>query len=103
MSSHQFRIHVLKAALCIIRPLVIGLLFLHNFITPGLAQTVSIPDPGLNAAIRDALQKPTGPLSVQDLLALTHLDARLRNIRSVEGLEAAGNLSALVLSQNLLT
>ncbi len=38
---------------------------------------VSIPDPGLNAAVREALQKPTGPLTEQDLLSLTALDASL--------------------------
>jgi len=35
---------------------------------------VSIPDPGPNAAIREALQKPTGPLAEQDLLNLTVLN-----------------------------
>jgi len=31
------------------------------------AQEVTIPDPGLNAAIRQALLKPSGPLTEQDL------------------------------------
>jgi hypothetical protein len=39
------------------------------------AQEVTVPDPGLNAAIRDALQKPNGPLTEQDLLSLTNLSA----------------------------
>jgi hypothetical protein len=39
------------------------------------AQEVSIPDPGLNSSIRDALQKPVGPLTGQDLLGLTALNA----------------------------
>jgi len=55
-----------------------------------LAQEVSIPDPGLTAAIRDALNKPSGPLTEQDLLGLTNLDARHRNIGSLQGLEAVG-------------
>ena len=42
------------------------------------AQEVSIPDPGLNAAIRDALQKPIGPFTTTDLLGLTNLSARSR-------------------------
>src|SRR5262245_3339736 len=53
------------------------------------AEEVTIPDPGLNAAIRETLNKPTGPLTQQDLLALTLLNAHDRNIGSVEGLEAA--------------
>src|SRR5215216_5820638 len=67
------------------------------------AQEVSIQDPGLNAAIRAALQKPTGPLSQQDLLSLTNLDASNRNITNVAGLEAARNLVSLHLEFNSLT
>jgi internalin A len=68
-----------------------------------LAQTVSIPDPGLNAAVRSALQKPTDPLTAQDLLSLTNLDASRRNVRSLDGLEAALNLASLNLEINQLT
>jgi hypothetical protein len=35
---------------------------------------VSVPDPALNVAIREALQKPGGPLTEQDLLTLTNLN-----------------------------
>src|SRR5262249_8373071 len=68
-----------------------------------LAQDIAIPDPGLNAAIREALQKPTGPLTAADLLNLTELVASSRNIASVEGLEEARNLTTLQLQDNLLT
>src|SRR5262245_25646645 len=61
-------------------------LVLASFVTSVSAQEVSIPDPGLNAAIRDALQKPTGPLTVVDLLSLTNLDASDREVSSLEGL-----------------
>jgi len=67
------------------------------------AQEVVIPDPGLNAAIREALQIPAGPLTTQDLLGLTQLNAGGRNIRSVVGLEAARNLRILDLDGNSLT
>ncbi len=67
------------------------------------AQEVSFPDPGLNAAVRDALQKPSGPLTEQDLLSLTNLDASRRNVRSTDGLEAARNLVSLNLEINRLT
>ena len=50
------------------------------FFGSATAQEVVIPDPGLDAAIREALQKPTGPLTEPDLLSLTHLDAPNRNI-----------------------
>jgi formylglycine-generating enzyme required for sulfatase activity len=67
------------------------------------AQAVSIPDPGLNAAIRETLEKPAGALTPQDLLSLTNLDASRRDIRSIAGLEAARNLVWLDLQINRLT
>src|ERR1043165_6339669 len=68
-----------------------------------LAQEVSIPDPGLNAAIREALNKPVGPLTEQDLLGLTSLSAISRGISSVQGLGTARNLNALDPDSNSLT
>jgi Leucine Rich repeats (2 copies) len=85
-----------------IRRLTLLLLVLAKFVTSTLAQEVSIPDPGLNAAIREALQKPNGPLTEQDLLSLTDLDANSRNISSLQGLEAAHNLTGLDLRSNHL-
>ena len=40
------------------------------------AQTVDIPDPGLHAAIRTALNKPTGDITIADMESLTVLDGR---------------------------
>ncbi len=68
-----------------------------------LAQEVFIPDPGLNAAVREALQKPIGPLTEQDLLTLTNLNAGSRNVSNIAGLEAARNLALLDLQINRLT
>jgi formylglycine-generating enzyme required for sulfatase activity len=81
----------------------IRLLLLASLLTSALAQEVSIPDPGLNAAIRQALQKPAGPLTEQDLLQLTGLNATGRNIATVAGLEAARNLFGLDLFNNHIT
>src|SRR5688572_16255619 len=84
-----------------LRALKLGLLLAALIISPG-AQEVFIPDAGLNAAIRDSLHKPGGPLTQQDLLSLTNLDASRREIRSIEGLEAAHNLAFIDLNQNHL-
>src|SRR5262245_53455918 len=85
-------------------PRLFALIFLSLVgVTSVPAQDVSIPDAGLNAAIRAALAKPAGPLTVQDLLTLTNLDARLRNVSNLAGLEFASNLVSLDLSQNVLT
>ena len=82
---------------------MLSVFVLSNLVVSTLAQEVSIPDPGLNAAIREALQKPIGPLTEQDLLSLTNLNARRRNVRSIDGLEAARNLVSLDLQINRLT
>jgi hypothetical protein len=85
----------MKTIIPLIRPLVLTLLVLASFVTTTLAQEVQIPDPGLNAAIREALEQPNGPLTEQDLLSLINLNASSRDVSSVEGLEAARNLERL--------
>src|SRR5258708_12472066 len=82
---------------------VVQVLFLASFLTSALGQDVSIPDPGLNAAIRDTLGKPSGPLSQPDLLSLTNLNASRRNVESTVALEAPRNLVSLDLRINQLT
>jgi len=71
------------------RAIALSALLLGGFMASALAQEVLIPDAGLNAAIRAALQKPNGPLSEQDLLSLSDLNASARNISNIIGLEAA--------------
>lgn len=84
-------------------PCIILVLVLTSFSMSAQEQTVTIPDPGLDAAIRAALQKPTGLLTQQDLLNLTNLDASGRSIRSTQGLDGAHNLRVLNLFNNNLT
>src|ERR1041385_688610 len=82
---------------------LIAALISAGFLFAANAQEVSIPDPNLNAAVREALNKPVGPLTEQDMLTLSNLDARSRNISNVQGLETARNLSLLLLESNSLT
>jgi hypothetical protein len=49
-------------------PLALSLMLIVSIFSAH-AQGVCIPDQGLDAAIREALQKPTGPLTEQDLRA----------------------------------
>jgi formylglycine-generating enzyme required for sulfatase activity len=93
----------MKTVSHVIRSLVIALLVVGNFLSSTRAQEISIPDPGLNAAIREELQKPNGPLTQTDMLVLTNLNARNRNVSSLAGLEAAHNLASLDLQINRLT
>src|SRR4029077_2506660 len=86
----------------VIHLIVLALLLPASFATSARAQNVTIPDPGLDAAVRAALQKPNGPLTAQDLLGLTNLTARSKNIQNLQGLEAAHHLRDLDLESNLL-
>ena len=77
----------------------------HEFIPESLAQVVNIHDLGLLAAIRVALNRPTGDLTVGDMERLTVLDASRQArgpnaplIQSLQGLQAARNLTRLDLS-----
>ena len=60
------------------------------------AQTVNFPDPNLEAALREALPKPTGPISTEDMLTLTNLSANGRDIHDLTGLETALNHNFLM-------
>src|SRR6188474_926082 len=65
---------------------------------------VDIPDPSLQAAIRATLNKPLGDITAADMEGLTVLDASrttrgcVPSIESLEGLQAAINLTSLNLS-----
>jgi formylglycine-generating enzyme required for sulfatase activity len=84
-------------------PSILTAVILTGLLTPLRAQEVIIPDPVLNTVVRDALGKPAGPLTQQDMLALTGLSAIFRNITNVQGLEAAQNLVSLDLQDNRIT
>ncbi len=64
------------------------------------AQTVNIPDPNLESAIRDALEKPEGDITVADMESLTELWAGNKGIEDLAGLEYATNLTNLDLNNN---
>ena len=57
-------------------------------------------DPNLEAAVREALGLPDGPLFIEDLEQLYTLSAGGREIKSLHGLESCLNLMSLVLDHN---
>ena len=67
---------------------------------PALAVVVSFPDPGLEAAIRDAIGKPTGDILDTDLVGLWFLDAWNRGISNLEGIQYCTDLMNLSLDSN---
>ena len=77
-----------------------GSLTLHHCITVTVNFVVEFPDPNLEQAIRDAIDKPTGDIYKSDLLGLSSLGAYLRNISNLEGLQHCINLDSLHLFEN---
>src|SRR5262245_49767055 len=96
-------INFMKSTARTLRPFSLALFILTGCLVSGVAQEVALPDPGVNAAVRDALQKPIGPLTEQDLLGLTGLSACCRDVSNLQGLQAARNLRFLDLNSNSLT
>jgi len=64
-------------------------------------EIVTFPDPNLEAAIRAAIDKPTGDIYRSDLEALTSLSATSQSIADLTGLEYCTNLLNLDLGGNL--
>jgi hypothetical protein len=61
---------------------------------------VSFPDANLEAAIRENIHKPTGPLMQSDLTAVVFLDANSRGIADLTGIEQCKKLQVAFLSGN---
>ena len=68
------------------------------------AQTVSIPDANLRAAIEEALGKtPGATITAEEMLTLTRFEAANKKINNLTGLESATNLERLELHHNLIS
>ena len=67
---------------------------------PVFAVVVNFPDPGLEAAIRDAIGKPTGDIHDTDLVGLAALDASAQSIANLEGIQSCVDLAKLYLWDN---
>ena len=71
-----------------------------NFEEEGEEEPVYFPDPNLEAAIREAIGKPTGDIYCSDLEGLTYFSACDDNIANLTGLEYCTNLEDLCLWSN---
>lgn len=61
---------------------------------------VSIPDANLEAAIREHLDKPSGPLTLYEIASIEHFRAIAWGIKNLTGLQYATNLVELDLGSN---
>jgi len=68
-----------------------------------LEEAVEFPDPNLEAAIREAIGKPTGDIYPSDLAGLTLLVAYQRNITDLTGIEHCTSLISLYLWSNQIS
>jgi len=68
--------------------------------TSTLTVFFAFPDSNLEAAVREAINKPEGPIYVSDLELLTTLVAQDRDISDLGGLEYCVNLQELQVEQN---
>lgn len=70
--------------------------------TPVSPQTVSMTfaDPALEAAIRNAISKPSGPITQSDLNSITYLNISSLGIADLSGLEDCRNLKVLYMWNN---
>jgi len=66
-------------------------------------EEVTFPDSNFEAAIREALNKPEGPITDEDLATLTELDASERGIIDLTSIEYCINLQWLDLRGNQIT
>jgi internalin A len=77
---------------------------LMGLAAPAVGQVVvNFPDPNLEAVIRDAIPKPTGPIYDTDLATLTTLLGDHAAISDLTGLEYCTNLTQPSLWDNLIT
>ncbi len=79
--------------------LLIGFLVVTTWIDP----PVNFPDPGLEAAVREALERPSGPIYYADVRRKAKLDASGRGIASLAGIEHFHGLDELILTGNAVT
>ena len=66
-------------------------------------EVVTFPDPNLEAAIREAISKPEGPIYTTDLEGLIELYAQQRGITDLSGLEHCTSLTHLQLGDNQIS
>ena len=70
---------------------------------PAGQPVVTFPDPNLEAAMREALNIPFGPIHASDLAGLASLSASWRGIEDLSGLQYCTNLTGLNLWANQIS
>ena len=104
MTNRTCRLHLPSGLATFAGVFSTSLLVWSLFSEGGLrAQTVNLPDPNLEAVVREAIPKPAGDITVADMLTLTNLTANGRDVHDLTGLETALNLLDLQVEWNPIT
>jgi Leucine-rich repeat (LRR) protein len=85
-------------AACIIVVAVVSVISLS-----GRGSVVAFPDPNLETAIREALDKPSGAIHASELAGLANLTASDSGIENLLGLQYCTNLTDLDLWHNQIS
>ncbi|MDD4606867.1 MAG: leucine-rich repeat domain-containing protein, partial [Patescibacteria group bacterium] len=72
-------------------------------VRPANAAVITFPDANLEAAVRDAIAKPTGDIYDTDVNGLTTFDASGRSISNITGMEYFTSLTSLHLGSNQIS
>lgn len=80
-----------------------GLLCLLLVVAAPVYGGVQIPDPVLEAQLREELEKPTGPIEAADLAELTKLTFQRSELHDLSGLEHCVNLTSLSFYEHNIT
>jgi len=67
------------------------------------ANSITFGDPNLEAAVREAIRKPTGDITNADVMHLISLDASDRGIYSLDGIQHLVNLRHLYVGHNSIS
>ena len=98
---------VLKLSrIALVLMMIVGVLWGVANVTNNLVhadEVVILPDPNLEVAIREAIDKPIGDIYQSDLEELTEFSASERNIVNLSGLEHCTNMTSLDLGYNQIS
>ena len=92
-----------KKLIGIVAACIIGVIVVLVISSSECRPVVTFPDPNLEVAIREALNKPSGPIYASELAELTYLPADSKGIEDLSGLQYCTNLTDLGLGDNQIS
>ena len=82
---------------------IVVIVLLVIFLGPASVRVVTFPDRNLETAVREALNKPWGPIRASELASLGSIGGRSRGIENLSGLQYCTSLVVLDLMHNQIS